>query len=407
MSDPVVRIGVAGLGRAFTLMLPTFRADARVRLIAAADPRPEACARFAVDFGARTYPSVENLCDDADVDLVYVATPHELHAEHVAIAARAGKHVLVEKPMAITLGEAQAMVDACEGAGTWLIVGHSHSFDAPILRARALIAEGAVGRLRMITALNFTDYMYRPRRPEELATAAGGGVLFSQAAHQIDIVRLLGGGRLASVRAQAGIWDPARPTEGAYCAFATFEDGTCATLTYSGYAHYDSDELTQWVSELGFVKDPSLYGAARRALAEARDATAETALKNARNYGGPAYSGRDDSTPARVGHQQFGFVLASCEHGDVRPLPKGVMIYGDGAPRLEALPVSPVPRVEVIDEVHAALTRNVRPVHDGRWALATLEACLALLASSRTGREVSLAHQVALHRPQRNTPPTE
>ena len=75
-----------------------------------------------------------------------------------------------------------------------LVVGHSHSFDAPILRTRELIASGAFGAVRMINALNYTDFLYRPRRPEELDTAQGGGAVFNQAAHQVDIVRLLGGG---------------------------------------------------------------------------------------------------------------------------------------------------------------------------------------------------------------------
>ena len=103
------------------------------------------------------------------------------------------------------------MIAAARSAGVQLVVGHSHSFDRPIRRTREIIASGAVGAPRMITALNFTDFLYRPRRPEELVTEQGGGVVFSQAAHQIDIVRLLGGGRVRSVRASTGAWDPARP----------------------------------------------------------------------------------------------------------------------------------------------------------------------------------------------------
>ena len=76
-----------------------------------------------------------------------------------------------------------------------LIVGHSHSFDAPYLRAREHIAAGIYGSVQMIHALNYTDFLYRPRRTEELDTSKGGGVVFSQGAHQVDIVRLLGGGR--------------------------------------------------------------------------------------------------------------------------------------------------------------------------------------------------------------------
>src|ERR1041384_2847813 len=97
-----LQLGVAGLGRAFTVMLPTFLADSRVTLIAAADARPEARERFAADFSAKTYGTVEELCADPAVEIVYVATPHQHHAAHTVLAAQHGKHVLVEKPMAIT-----------------------------------------------------------------------------------------------------------------------------------------------------------------------------------------------------------------------------------------------------------------------------------------------------------------
>ncbi len=129
-----------------------------------------------------------------------------MHARHVCLAATESKHALVEKPMAITLSECRAMVDAARTAGIYLIVGHSHSFDAPIRRARDIIASGSVGKVGMITALNYTDFHYRPRRPEELVTEKGGGVVFNQAAHQIDIVRLLGGGLVHGVRAATGSW---------------------------------------------------------------------------------------------------------------------------------------------------------------------------------------------------------
>jgi len=237
MATSTLRLGVAGLGRAFMLMLPTLRADPRVRLVSASDPRDEARRRFLADFGGRAYEGVEALCADPDVDVVYIASPHQFHAEHVVAAARHGKHALVEKPIALTLAECETMIEASRQAGTLLLVGHSHSFDAPILRARALISEGSFGGVRMIHALNYTDFLYRPRRPEELDTKQGGGVVFSQGAHQVDIVRLLGGGKVRSLRAQTGAWDAARPTEGAYSALLTFEGGTFATLTYSGYAH--------------------------------------------------------------------------------------------------------------------------------------------------------------------------
>ena len=95
-----LRLGVAGLGRAFTLMLPTLAAHPRVTLVAAADPRAEARAAFERDFKGRAHDSVAGLCADPEVEAVYIATPHQHHAEHAIAALAQGKHVLVEKPMA-------------------------------------------------------------------------------------------------------------------------------------------------------------------------------------------------------------------------------------------------------------------------------------------------------------------
>ena len=385
-SSRQLRLGVAGLGRAFTLMLPTFTAHPSVRLVAAADPREEARARFQQDFAAPAYRTVEQLCADANVEAVYVATPHQHHAPHAIAAARAGKHVLVEKPLALSLQEAQAMGDAARAAGVHLVVGHSHSFDAPAALARAIIARGELGPVRMITAVNYTDFLYRPRRPEELDTARGGGVLFSQAAHQIDIVRLLAGVPVTHVRSATGAWDPARATEGAYAALLGFEGGAFASLAYSGYGRYDSDELMGWVSEIGGAKDPQAYGAARAALAGIGGAAAEAAAKNARNYGGSHHRATAGDAPW---HEHFGFIVVSCERGDLRPTPKGVEVFG-ATRRLEALDKPAVPRAEVIDELCAAVFDGKAPLHDARWGMATLEVCLALAESARSGREVIL-----------------
>ncbi len=114
-----LRLGVAGLGRGFMLMLPTLAQHPDIRLVAAADPREAARARFTADFGGRTHATVDALCRDPDVEAVYIATPHQLHLEHVTLAARAGKHVLVEKPMALTLEDCRAMVAAAREAGVW------------------------------------------------------------------------------------------------------------------------------------------------------------------------------------------------------------------------------------------------------------------------------------------------
>lgn len=393
--NSTLNIGVVGLGRAFTLMLPTFVHDSRVRLVGATDPIAAARAQFEKDFSTPTYKSIDALFANPEVEVVYIASPHQFHAEHVCLAASMGKHVLVEKPMALTLDECTRMIDATRRAGVHLIVGHSHSFNAPIKRTGELINSGVYGAVKMVTAMNFTDFLYRPRRPEELNTAAGGGVIHSQATHQIDIVRLLGGGLVRSVQAHTSAWDNARPTEGAYSALLEFESGAFSSATYSGYGHYDSDELLGNIGEMGQAKNRQDYGVARKRLSNAIGADEEAQLKAARNYGGSLYP-RNMALPEGLAHQHFGNIIVSCEKADLRPTPCGIEIYADEQRIFEPLAAPTIPRIEVIDELYDAVFKNQQPVHSGAWARATTEVCLAILESSRSNKAQSMHHQVAL-----------
>jgi phthalate 4,5-cis-dihydrodiol dehydrogenase len=388
-SDHPIGLGVAGLGRAFMLTLPSILADRRFRLVAAAAPREESRAAFAAAFGGSVHADVAELCHDPNVDAVYIATPHQMHRDHVIAAASAGKHVLVDKPLAIAMEDGAAMVAAAEAAGIQMIVGPSHSFDGPVAQAHAMIQSGKLGRLRMIQAFNYTDFLYRPRRSEELDTAQGGGVIFSQAVHQIDIVRLLAGGLARNVAAQTGRWDQSRPTEGAYAALIAFADGAFASLLYSGYAHFDSDAWMDWVGELGHAKDPSRYGAARQMLTQAPDAQTEAALKQSRGYGA---SPVPDPAPH---HEHFGPIILSLDRADLRLTPGGLWLYGDTEQRFIPAPRILSPRAGALDALHDAVRLGRRPVQSGAWGLANLEICHAILHAAATGQSVGLAHQIA------------
>lgn len=385
-SDPI-RLGVAGLGRAFVLMLPSFRADPRVRLVAAASPSPREAAAFTAEFGGPCYANVAALCADPGVEAIYVATPHQMHRAHVVAALEAGKHVLVEKPLAVTLEDGLAMVEAARAANRHLIVGPSHSFDAPVALARQIIDSGEFGRLRMVQALNYTDFLYRPRRPEELRSDQGGGVIFSQGIHQIDIVRLLAGGMVTQVSAMTGAWDPQRPSEGAYAALMHFADGAFASLSYSGMAHFDSDVWMGNVGELGHDKPADSYGAARRTLASAAPAD-EIALKEARTFGGG-----HQPAPAQH-HEHFGPILALCDRADLRLTPDGVEVSANTRREFRRCPLSAATRAPVLDALVAALREGRTPVQTGAWGLASLEVCHAIIASAASGQPQRLHHQI-------------
>lgn len=387
MTSEPIGLGVAGLGRAFVLMLPTFRNDPRVKLVAAAAPREESRDAFRAEFGGTGYATVEELAADPAVEAVYIATPHQMHADHVAAVAAAGKHILVDKPLAVTLDDADRMVGAAKAAGVHLIVGPSHSFDPPVLRARQIIDSGELGAVRMVHAFNYTDFLYRPRRPEELRTEEGGGVLFSQGIHQIDIVRLLCGGLARGVTAMTGAWDPERPTEGAYAALMDFASGAFANMTYSGYAHFDSDIWMDNVAELGGAKSPDSYGTARRAIRNLSPEE-EARLKSTRTYGA-------GSVPPSAQHNEhFGPIIVSCDRADLRLRPDGIEVFGDTERRQIDMPLTPAPRKTVIDALEAAVRLSVPPAQTGKWGRASLEVCHAILRSAESGQRIALERQV-------------
>jgi len=251
-----------------------------------------------------------------------------------------------------------------------------------------LIRSGEFGRLRTIVNLVYGNFLYRPRRPEELDSSLGGGIMYNQVPHQIEILRTLATAPVRSVQAVTGVWDPARRTEGALAAFVTFADGAVAQLTYSGYDHFDANELCFWVSEGGEEVPSDRHGNARRALRNA-DPETERKMRTASGFaGGGAVRGK-----TTMHEQHFGFLLASCERADLRPARDGVLIYGDDGVREVGVPRGRIyPNKDaVIDELYAAAVDGVPPVHDGDWGTTTVAITLALVESARDGKVVTPA----------------
>ena len=131
-----------------------------------------------------------------------------------------------------------------------------NTLDTPVQAIRRLIVEGRLGNVVQINSLMFNDWLQRPRVPAEVDTSRGGGVVFRQAPHLIDIVRYLGGGMVAAVRAVAGKWDPHFDTEGNFGAMLFFANGAVATVGFSGYGYFDVTEPTWNIGVYGDQKDP-------------------------------------------------------------------------------------------------------------------------------------------------------
>jgi phthalate 4,5-cis-dihydrodiol dehydrogenase len=218
-------------------------------------------------------------------------------------------------------------------------------------------------------------------------------VVLNQGPHHVDVVRLIGGGLVRSVRAMTGIWDKARGHEGSYTCYLEFIDGTPATLVYSGYGFFDTAELFSWVGEGGQYRDPKTNLNVRKRLREIRSAEEEERLKEAMRFGGQR---EGEYSHVRQGERKqpfFGFTLVSCEKGDMRQTPEGLKIYGETEQREIDLPAGRRGREAEVEELYNAVVNDRRVFHDGRWGAATLEVCLAILESAEKRREIFLSHQ--------------
>lgn len=372
-----LKLGIAGMGNAGRAVARDVSAVSGVALTAAADVRQEALAPFRSNPTVKTFDSVEAMCRSGDVDAVWVATPNEFHAAHTVAAAVNGKHVVCEKPMAVSLEECDRMIDAAEANGVKLLM-HSKAGDPPVEKMREVVAGGKLGRVTQISSWNYKSWLNLPRLPAELDTAKGGGVVFRQGAHQIDIVRAIGGGLVKSVRANAGKWHPRFDTEGNYTAFLEFADGTPSTLVFNGYGRFDMAEITWGIGESGFAREFSADAAerSRPATPVERGARAERRRKGARKQ------------------PFFGLTIVSLEKGDIRQSPDGLYIYSKKG--REEIPCAPfLDRAGELKRLYEAVAQKRPVLADGRWGKATLEVVLAILQSSRERREIELKHQFA------------
>jgi phthalate 4,5-cis-dihydrodiol dehydrogenase len=391
-----LNVGIVGLGGGASDMIPAFVQHPHIALTAAADIDEGQLEKFHSEFQAETYLSAEALCEDPHVDVVYIATPNQFHIDHALIALEQGKHVLVEKPMTLTLDDADVMIEAADRRGVHLMVNVKHSFDPYICKIREIVQSGELGRLRMLHYWYFSDWLYRPRTAEELNPSLGGGVTWRQGPHQFDILRTIAGGMVRSVRAMTGMWDESRPVVGCHAAYLEFEDGTAATAVYSGYDHFHSRELTFGVGEARAAAELSTHAQARKTLRQLASGEAETALKRAQRYGGASRAGRAAGTAPRRSATWVlgGPLIVTFDQGDVRLTPGGLRIYSDED--TWEIPISRETdgRHGIVSQMYEAVVHGRRPSANGLWGKATVEVLLAVLASARERREVFLSHQV-------------
>lgn len=222
-----------GTGRVHRQMAPAIKGAKDTKLVAVLSRDKARATAFAKEHGIeRAYDSLDELLQNPEVDVVYIASPNGLHASQTAKAAEAGKHVLCEKPMAPTVQECRFMVEVCRRHGVKLGLGLQYRQHPAHLKMRQIVASGEMGQLVFANAqveippLWAPDWYYEPGM-------AGGGAMYMVGVHRIDLVRFILGYEVQEVSAFVGEQSPERPFEDLVVSIVRFANGGYGTLHFS------------------------------------------------------------------------------------------------------------------------------------------------------------------------------
>ncbi len=210
-SDRKIGYCIIGLGRiSMGEFMPGVKLSDNCRITGIVSGHRDKAERVAQQYGVPassiySYQDMERMRDNASIDAVYVALPNSMHAEYSIRAANAGKHVLCEKPMAVSVAECQKMIDACKKADRKLMIAYRLQYEPNTLKAQQALRNGAIGRLEMIDS----SFGFNIGRNEWRATKkyAGGGPLMDVGIYCLNACRFLTGEEPSEVDARWAVID--------------------------------------------------------------------------------------------------------------------------------------------------------------------------------------------------------
>jgi 1,5-anhydro-D-fructose reductase (1,5-anhydro-D-mannitol-forming) len=279
MTASTVRFGILGTsGHASRVAAPVLKRNRDVNLLGAAGSTGERSAQFAQQHGLpRSYRDPAELLSDRDIDAVWICSPNHLHAEQVAQCAAAGKHVLVEKPLATTRAEAERAVKIAGQAAVTLRVGCQHRFRPAHRQLREWIASGLVGRVGYFRIHRFWRYPYfedmDPTGPPEWRRSgekSGGWVINDIGSHLLDLMFWICGAQPALAGAQLASQQFKLATEDSVAVLVRLGDSAIGIMEAS-CANDSPGSRIEVYGSAGWIRaDDTLSGAARLRTHEGR-----------------------------------------------------------------------------------------------------------------------------------------
>ena len=243
MASNELGVGIIGAGSFGQMHAQALATVEGARLVAASARTPARLDRFTAEFGVTGYPDYRDLIADPAVDAVCIVLPNDLHAEAAIAAARAGKAIMVEKPMASTLEDCDAIVAAVHETGAPLMVAHPYRFMRAYQEAIKLVREGAIGRPVVATAAMVKDWTFSLREPWHLAP--GGGMWLTNGCHLVDRLCLLLDANPVDVRAVVGARFHPQEADDVGVGLIGFEGGAVGFARAIGYSAGARDDWTE------------------------------------------------------------------------------------------------------------------------------------------------------------------
>jgi phthalate 4,5-cis-dihydrodiol dehydrogenase len=248
------RIGLIGAGFIGEGHAEAIAGVEGLELVASSRTDPRALAAFTSRFGGAGYLNYRQVLERADIDAVCIALPHHLHLEAVEHAAQAGKAILLEKPMALTLAQCDRILEAAARAGVKLMLAHTMRFIPACQSAKALIAKGEVGDIVAGRCAMVKMWEGPNRRPWHRDRALGGGMWLTNGIHLVDRMLWLLDRPVRSVRAVLGTRTHEQQADDVATAFLTFEGGAAAAIFAFGYKEGADDQETEILATRGHLR---------------------------------------------------------------------------------------------------------------------------------------------------------
>ena len=228
-------VGIIGASRVSGGHAQAIAAVPETHLVGIAEPDAQRREEFTRKHPCTGYASHDDLLADPRVDVVMIGLPHYLHTEITLAACAARKHIFLEKPMAMTVADCDAIIAAAEEAGVKLLVAHTEHFVPAGLVARRLIQDERLGKVVFATDTWYRTFDLPNRPPWFLNRAEGGGMWYMNGVHMLDRLTWLIGSPITAVRAWVSNPMVGQNTDDTGLAWLDFANGTHATLHHTGY----------------------------------------------------------------------------------------------------------------------------------------------------------------------------